>query len=313
MPRVENSGEELFNLAISIVGLVMREAVVSKAQLAQHFGVSERSIERAVRAISLAEDGRRFLSFFELDWEAWDAGEVSLRPLGELSAPPPLSRAQSSALATAIEYLASLPEFAGNEAVADLRRALQIVPVARLQGGGHLNQNLESLRLAVGRTRLQLSYVNQVGELTQREVDPIRIDLVDDRHYLRAWCHQSLGARNFRVDRITGLTALNQPLSEAAREVELADNLFEAESSHHEVELVAEISSREIFWNFPVARAPERDENGNLRGAIKIADLRALGRHISRYGGTVRVIAPESARIAVREFARHALGESEVE
>jgi proteasome accessory factor C len=313
MPKVDANGEELFNLAISIVGLVMREAVVSKRDLANHFGVSERSIEKAVSAISLAEDGRRFLSFFELDWEAWDDGEVSLRPLGELTAPPPLSRAQSSALATAIEYLAGLPEFSGNQSVAELRQALQSVPVAQLAEAGNLNQVLTDLRAAVGNRRIEISYLNQVGETSLREVDPIRIDLVDSRHYLRAWCHSSKGSRNFRVDRIQQLVILDTPLSDQAKVLELADNPFEGGDEQYLVEIESSETGREVFWNFPVVEPPKRVAGGNLRGVIRIADLRALGRHVARYGGAVRVLGPESARAAVREFASRALAESEVE
>lgn len=313
MPKVEANGEELFNLAISIVGLVMREAVVSKADLAAHFGVSEKTVEKAVRAISLAEDGRRFLSFFELDWEAWGEGEVSLRPLGELRSPPPLSRSQSSALATAIEYLSGLPEFDGNEALKELRRALQSVPVAQLPPRGNQSEVLVELRKAVGLARIEISYLNRIGQPSAREVDPVRIDLIDNRHYLRAWCHQSLGSRNFRVDRIIKLRVLKDPLSSEARALELADNPFEGGDEPHSIVLEAAPSGREIFWNFPVIEGPNATAEGKLRGVIRIADLRALGRHVARYGGAVRVVEPAAARAAVRNFAEQALRELEVE
>jgi proteasome accessory factor C len=312
MPKVEANGEELFNLAISIIGLVMREAVVSKTELARHFGVSERSIERAVMAISLAEDGRRFASFFDLDWDAWEEGEVSLRPLGELRSPPPLSRAQSAALATAIEHFATLPEYAGNQALSELRAALQSVPVARVQATGQVEHLVSQLRAVVGVSRVRLEYVNQVGEISEREVDPVRIDLVDNRHYLRAWCHLSQAARNFRLDRITAITLTQQAISPEARALELADNLFESDPGNHRVEILASATGREIFWNFPVVEPPVKNSEG-YRGVIKIANLSALGRHIARYGGAVRVLGPAEARAAVADFARRALGETEVE
>ncbi|NBR23916.1 MAG: hypothetical protein EBU08_09145 [Micrococcales bacterium] len=42
---------------------------------------------------------------------------------------------------------------------------------------------------------------------------------------------------------------------------------------------------------------------------ILVGDVRNLGRIISRFGGAARVVAPEEARSAVREFALKALGE----
>jgi proteasome accessory factor C len=55
---------------------------------------------------------------------------------------------------------------------------------------------------------------------------------------------------------------------------------------------------------------PEHEISGNkaVRVKISIGEIESLGRIVSRYSGKVRVLAPELARQAVREFAQRALG-----
>ncbi len=55
---------------------------------------------------------------------------------------------------------------------------------------------------------------------------------------------------------------------------------------------------------------PEYEISGNKAVQVKISigELETLGRIVARYGGKVKVLAPESARQAVRQFAQRALG-----
>jgi len=307
MPKVDHSGEDLFNLAIAVVGLVLKSEALSKRQLAAHFRVSERAIERAVMAVSLAEDNRQFHSFFELDWDAWDQGEVSLFARGELTAPPPLSRHQVAALAMALEYLSSLPEYAQNPELQQLREVFQTVPAAQLPSSGSADSNLEALRSALGKRRVRVRYLNQRGEQGIREIDPLRIDFLADRYYLRGWCHTHLEVRNFRVDRMAEIELLSQEITPEAIAVRIDEELFSASGDSFEVSLETNDWAREIFWNFPVSEPPSRVPSGLWRGSIKIGNVAALGRHVARYGGAVSVIGPAQARQAVADFASRAL------
>jgi proteasome accessory factor C len=307
MPKVEHSGEDLFNLAIAVVGLVLKSQPLSKQQLAAHFKVSERAIERAVMAVSLAEDNRRFYSFFELDWDAWAQGEVSISAQGELSAPPPLSRHQVAALAMALEYLSSLPEYAQNPELERLREVFQSVPVAQLPSVGNANGNLEVLRSALGQRRVRVRYLNQRGEQAIREIDPLRIDFLADRYYLRGWCHTNFEVRNFRIDRMADIELLETAIAPEAITAKFDEDLFAASGDSYEVTLETNDWALEIFWNFPVSDPPSRNETGHWRGSIKIGNVAALGRHVARYGGAVRVLGPIQAQQAVIDFVTRAL------
>jgi len=72
------------------------------------------------------------------------------------------------------------------------------------------------------------------------------------------------------------------------------------------VEIQATPEASEIFWNFP-AFDVQRDGEGNVRGKIQVGNLKALGRHVSRYSGEVRVLSPSTAKASVTQFANNAI------
>ena len=65
--------------------------------------------------------------------------------------------------------------------------------------------------LADGR-RVHLTYfVPFRDETTERDVDPMRVLLVDGRWYLEGWCNRAEDVRLFRLDRVEALTVLDAP------------------------------------------------------------------------------------------------------
>ena len=56
-----------------------------------------------------------------------------------------------------------------------------------------------------------------------------------------------------------------------------------------------------------------KEVDGGLIGEIRVGNLRALGRHVARYGGDVLVLGPAEARQAVVEYAQNALAVQKAE
>ena len=105
-----------------------------------------------------------------------------------------------SAIAAGLDYLASLPQFAQSRDLEELRASLggditTAVPKTFAQ-----TTDLTVLRDALlEKTQLEIDYLNQLGERSSRIVDPLRIDFVGSRYYLRGYCHKNQGLRAFRV------------------------------------------------------------------------------------------------------------------
>ncbi len=313
MPKQEIDGDGLFNLALAIVGLVLKSGGIKTSELAEHFHVSEKVIQKAVFAITNSEDLTSPQSHFYLNYDAFEEGIVDFSVGGaNLEQTPALSRYQQTSLAIGLEYLASLEEFKGNKALSELRAALSGEVVNRVVARPSVDvDELEILRQAIlEQKQVQFDYINQLGKKSQRRVDPLRIDLVGNKHYLRGYCLDSEALRTFRIERTSNLIATETTISDLAKNEVIPDEVY-GTGEGELVELIAENQAGEIFWNFPVA-GPVTKKDGKIHGFIKVGNIAAIARHVVRYGGAVEVVAPDSARRAVREFAAKSLEGTQV-
>jgi proteasome accessory factor C len=310
MPKQELDGEELFNLALSIVGLVLRDGPHSTTELSEHFGYSDKTIKKAVLTIANSEDVGSFKTHFYLDDELLDEGEVDFSVAdSNLTEPPVLSKRQSTSLAAGLDYLASLPQFAENEALESLRGLIGGATssiVSRANGSRELTLLAQLQNALSKQVAIECEYVNQLGERANRIIDPLRIDFVLDKHYLRGFCHKNRGVRSFRLDRILRLEITDQAVSEEALTAEIPEEVFGDGAREISVKIAADPEAAEIFWNFP-SYSNLTTKDGQIVGEILVGSLKALGRHITRYGGLVRVLEPQEAKDAVRAFALAAL------
>ena len=310
MPKQELDGEELFNLALSIVGLVLRDGPHFTAELAEHFGYSEKTIKKAVLTIANSEDVGNFKTHFYLDDELLEEGEVDFSVAdSNLTEPPTLSKRQATSLAAGLDYLASLPQFSENEALESLRAVIGGATssvVSRLSGSRELTLLAQLQSALTDQVAIECEYVNQLGERAVRTIDPLRIDFVLDKHYLRGFCHKNQAVRSFRLDRILRLDLTTQRISEEALAAEIPEEVFGDGDREITVKIAADPEAAEIFWNFP-SYSNLTTKDGQIVVEIMVGSLRALGRHITRYGGLVRVLEPQEAKMAVKAFAEAAL------
>lgn len=311
MPKQEIDGEELFNLALSIVGLILRDGPHTVAELVEHFGFSEKTIKKAVKTIGNTENLSSCQTYFYLDDELLEDGEVDFsQGFANLSEPPVLSKRQVSALATGLDYLAALPQFEDSEDLAKLREALGTgTPSVRVNKTG-LDSVVQDIQKAMLEgVSISCSYRNQLGERSERRIDPLRLDFIADKHYLRGYCFIHQSVRSFRLDRIQSLNLLPEPISDAARAAEIPDEVFGDGHKEQHVRVAAKPEAAEIFWNFPSYSEISRSGD-EFVGDILVGSLKALGRHVAKYGGLVRVLEPKEAIDAVRNFAQVALLEA---
>ena len=120
----------------------------------------------------------------------------------------------SSALSRTI---AKLEAAAGEAGVPSAQVAVQVDKIAQ-------QAVLTQLQDALARGRLvHLSYyVPGRDETTERDVDPMRLLVVEGRTYLEGWCRLAEAVRLFRLDRVLGLRVLDQP-AEVPAEAEPKD------------------------------------------------------------------------------------------
>jgi len=125
MPKQEIDAAELFDLSLSIVGLVLAEGDQQVSELAERFNVTEKVVLKAVRTITDSEDLTKCVTHFHLNFEELEDGWVSFtQGSTNLDGPPALSKRQLSSIAIGLDYLASIPQFSSNQALHQLRQAL---------------------------------------------------------------------------------------------------------------------------------------------------------------------------------------------
>jgi proteasome accessory factor C len=310
MPKQEIDATELYDLALSIVGLVLSEGDQKVEELASRFSVSEKVVLKAVRAITDSEDLTKCVTHFHLNFDEFEDGWISFaKGSTNLEGPPVLSKRQLSSIAIGLDYLASIPQFATNPALMELRRILKNsgpVPVTTI-AANRLSELLEQLHEAISSERTIIcNYRNQKGEQSQRSIDPLLIELRGKKHYLRGWCHINKEVRSFRLDRMQSVQITDQIITNQSRSAAIPDEVFGSNLDEQIVVLAAQPEATEIFWNFPGASEPVL-EKGKWVGKIRVGSLAGLPRHIIRYGGMVEVLEPKEARTMVANFAREVL------
>ncbi|WP_155355220.1 helix-turn-helix transcriptional regulator [Acrocarpospora macrocephala] len=249
---------------------------------------------------------------------SWDGGEILIDNAETIARPLKLGVDEVSALLVALRMLAELPEFAGTEA---LGRVIAKLEQAAGDGAAAVsNQVAVEVDAAPGalatvttaarhQRRVSLRYyVPGRDEVTPREVDPLRVVLVDGHHYLEGWCYRAEAMRMFRVDRILAVDMLDvaaDPPAEA-EPMDVADGVFRPSESDELVELEVTPAGRWVSEYYPVESLEELGE-GRQRVTLRARDQTWLVRLALRLGDSGRVIRPESLAERVTETAKEAL------
>ncbi|MCM6113417.1 YafY family transcriptional regulator [Klebsiella pneumoniae] len=188
-----------------IVQILRGRRLTTAALLAERLGVSERTVYRDIRDLSLsgvpvegeAGSGYRLLAGYDLP-------------------PLMLTTKESEALSQSLEsaqekMLAILPE-------ARRRQAEQTRLFAPDLGAHrYAKTHFDVIHQAVSNQQvLQLHYQDESGQVTWREVLPLGLFFWGERWLLVAWCELRNDYRNFRLDRCLEVRRTERRFSECA-------------------------------------------------------------------------------------------------
>jgi proteasome accessory factor C len=315
MPKSSTlSGADRYNFMLALTGYLINHRQQTLSELAAHFQVSEKEIRSAVVTISLSGVGLyRPDELFFLDYDLLEEGIVDLSFAPTLEDVPRLSTRQAAAIASGLAYMVDLVDPSDQKEITTL---LEILGKGAL-GAKELpfmvqpikgDADLALARQAVAESRvLKCSYRNSAGEVSIREIEPSVLESREANWFLRGYCRTHNEPRVFRLDRMRQIELLEQ-VPERTGAKETADQIYDVSDSDTEVLFEVQPSAFSLIADFK----PEFEMPGNevVKVKISIGRLENLGRIVARYSGNVRVLAPESARLAVANFALAALGQS---
>ena len=313
-PRMVTSGERLRRL-LALVPYVVSRKAVGLAETATAFGVTERELVDDLNLVWCVEL-KAPEPYCPIDL-SYEGGEIVISQAEAIERPLRLAADEASALLVALRMLAEMPgdgsavarltakieEAAGAAGAAIAQGTIQIVPPNEGEVAAQVRE-----ALAEGRRVHLRHYVHGRDEVTERDVDPMRLLVVEGRSYLEGWCRRAEGVRLFRLDRVLELTILDVPrqVPAEATERDVEQGLFLPSESDERVELELSAPASWVAEYYPCESVTDIGE-GRRRVVLRTPDTRWVRRLALRLGEDTRVLSPASLAEEVRSAAATAL------
>ncbi|OHV50364.1 WYL domain-containing protein [Pseudofrankia sp. BMG5.36] len=250
---------------------------------------------------------------------SYEGGQITVVDPQTLDRPLRLTVDEATALVVAARALADLPGLAGREAleraVERIEEAIGSRPTERV--GVQLdppNEVLTVLQRALReRRRVHLRYlVWSRDELTERDVDPMRLLSMDGHWYLEGWCHRAEAVRMFRLDSIVGGAAGVRVLDERAAPPpdaavrDVSAGVFTPGPGDLLAVVDLSASARWAADHYPVESTAELP-GGGLRMTLYATGTAWLRRLLLGLGGDARVVGPPTLVTEIHDAAAKAL------
>ncbi|MCU1588997.1 MAG: Proteasome protein [Frankiales bacterium] len=300
---------------LALVPYLLQHPGVQTAEAAALFGVSEEQLRRDLNLLWVCGlPGHGPGDLIDLEFEG---DTITLFEPAGVTRPLRLAVDEALALLVALRTLAETPGLADRDVVdrtlAKIEEAAgaagdrsQRVEVA-LEGEERV---LPIVREALERTRrLHLAYyVPGRDETTERDVDPMRLLLVEGRSYLEGWCRRVEAVRLFRLDRVVAITLLDIPaeLPPAATERDISHGLFQPSADDVLVALALGPGAHWVADYYPCESVEDLGD-GTLVARLRTPDTSWVVRLALRLGATARVVEPAALAAQVRTAASDAL------
>jgi predicted DNA-binding transcriptional regulator YafY len=307
------------------VPYVVSRKVVGLAETAAAFGVSERELVDDLNLLWCVEL-RSPDPYCPIDL-SYEGGEIVVSQAESMDRPLRLAVDEASALLVALRMLAEIGQVASMSGLDEGQALNPTIP--RVVGGAggppapstqvaiqvdKIAQQavLDQLRDALARRRrVHLSYyVPGRDEATERDVDPMRLLIVEGRTYLEGWCRRADAVRLFRLDRVLGLDVLEvaAEVPAGAEPKDVDQGLFRPSAADLNVIIELAPLGRWVAEYYPCDSVEDLGD-GRLRVALRTPDPGWVRRLALRLGENGKIVAPASLAAQVREDASAALAQ----
>ena len=321
-PATGTATERLQRL-LALVPYVVSRNVVGMAETAAAFGVTERELVDDLNLLWCVEL-RSPDPYCPIDL-SYEGGEIVVSEAEAIGRPLRLGVDEACALLIALRMLADLPSIGDGTA---LSRTIAKLESAAGSAAGPSAQVAVQLDDAMARSapvlsaaakvtdalsrgkRLHISYyVQGRDEATERDVDPMRLLVVEGRSYLEGWCRRADDVRLFRLDRVLAIEVLDvaKEVPASAEQVDVDHGLFRP--SPQDVQVVFELGAagRWVAENYPCEEVTELGD-GRLRIRLRTPDTRWVRRLALRLGEDGHLVSPPELAEQVLADASAALG-----
>ncbi|MEU2735350.1 WYL domain-containing protein [Streptomyces sp. NPDC007095] len=299
---------------LSLVTYLRERPGAHVGDVARAFGITEDELISDLDVLPLCGTSFRGGDLLDIDT---DGDRIWWHNPDDVAEPLRIAADEATALLVAARAVSTLPGLREGDRQALLRATAKVEAASGEAAGAssRLSVTFESEggvfadvdRAISERRRLWIRYYSPSrDELTEREIDPIRLVSVGHT-YVEAWCRRSEARRTFRLDRVAEIRILDEP--SAPPEVELRDlseGLVQPAAEDPEVVVEVGPGGRWVAEYYPHDSADELPDGG-LRVTLRTPDPTSLRRLALRLGRDGRIVSPPELADSAREAAREAL------
>ena len=322
--RTLNRTERLFALVL----LLQNRPSMSSRELAEHFGVSRRTVFRDLRALgesgvplTYAEGGGyEILEGYQLPPLMLSAREAATLLIGtEFAKLQPDTSLRKDADQVDMKIRSVLPREV--KAYIERLQASTVLDPYWLYAAGQREDQEEGrwyeLSEAVAHQRRVLMeyHVASRDELTKREVDPLGLVYYTDHWNLIAYDRLREGIRNFRLDGIRRMRVMMERFERPAG-FDLAAYLEERGASPKNKRITLRFGKQAYRWArraIPAKIEEEREREGGTEVTFYFENLDYVARWLLRYGMQAQVLEPEVLKDKMHEQALELAAQYETE
>ncbi|AZK93287.1 MULTISPECIES: helix-turn-helix transcriptional regulator [Streptomyces] len=302
---------------LSLVTYLRERPGARVEDVARAFGITEDELISDLDLLPMCGTSFRGGDLLDIDT---DGDRIWWHNPDDVAEPLRLAADEATALLVAARAVATLPGLRESDREALLRATAKLETAAGEAAGAssRLSVTFESEggvfaavdRAITEKRRLWLRYYSPArDELTEREVDPVRLFAVGHT-YLEGWCRLSEARRTFRLDRVAEIRLLDAPA--APPEIEprdlsdLSKGLVQPSADDPEVVVEVGLGGRWVAEYYPHDRAEELP-GGGLRITLRTSSPASLRRLALRLGADGRITEPADLVESARQAAREAL------
>ncbi|NBM14351.1 YafY family protein [Streptomyces sp. GC420] len=299
---------------LSLVTYLRERPGAHVADVARAFGITEDELISDLDVLPMCGTSFRGGDLLDIDT---DGERIWWHNPDDVAEPLRLAADEATALLVAARAVATLPGLREGDRQALLRATAKLEAAAGEAAGAsaRLSVTFESEggvfadvdRAISERRRLWIRYYSPArDELTEREIDPIRLFAVGHT-YVEAWCRQSEARRTFRLDRVAEIRLLDAPADPPPVELrDLSESLVQPAADDPEVVVEVGPGGRWVAEYYPHDSAEELPDGG-LRIALRTPEPASLRRLALRLGRDGRIVSPPELAESARNAAREAL------
>ncbi|GHA79614.1 helix-turn-helix transcriptional regulator [Streptomyces termitum] len=299
---------------LSLVTYLRERPGAHVADVARAFGITEDELISDLDVLPMCGTSFRGGDLLDIDT---DGDRIWWHNPDDVAEPLRLAADEATALLVAARAVATLPGLREGDRDALVRATAKLEAAAGEAAGASARLSVtfeaeggvfaEVDRAISERRRLWVRYYSPArDELTEREVDPIRLFAVGHT-YMEAWCRLSEARRTFRLDRVAEIRILDEAAAPPELELrDLSEGLVQPSADDPEVVVEVEPGGRWVAEYYPHDRAEELP-GGGLRITLRTPDPASLRRLALRLGRDGRIVSPTGLADSARTAAAAAL------